>query len=1649
MDRSIVITKEVFPLNTVDGLRPQSVTFRTLSMESAKFVCVRDPQADGSSSLVVVDTEAGISERHNIKTAEAAIMNPSSKILALRIGMQMQVFNLDTQESVMKHASDEEVVFWKWLDASTIAVVTGSAVFHWELKKDGGPPKKVFDRKVELVALRILNYKVDPSGMWCLLSGCQPGANGLEGKSELYSKERSASLVMDGFAGVFCSMPTPLDPNPNNCILCLASTTNLVVRELPVATKMDRTKMLNLSVPITLGGGNDFPVVAHVTPHNLLMLVSSQGTLLIRDVVTGDAVYQDKVSSNTVFAGVPHKSGGVQCVNNNGSVFTVALDNFTIVPYIKNTVGNIDLSLRVASAANLGGVDDLFRAQFADLLRKEDIAGAIDVCIRAPNGMLRNAQVLRQLKALTISPPPISMYFKEVMKVGKLNEVESVELARVVTTKQQSADYIKKEMEEGKFTLSSDLGEIIEPFDMDLALQVYLKSEAHPKVLKICFARGDVQKAIVYCKKVDYKPDWRAEATRFIQSNPDQAVEFALAIHKNMDPPVLDPIEVVDMFVSQQQIRNATHYLMKVLEEFSGPNTGALQTKLFEINIKHSPPNVAEKLFARNQYSNYDGMRLAPLCEQAGLFQRAVECYIKAQYQNADLDNLSSIRRCLKKAESFNGEWLIDFFGKLNQNDCRLCLSDLLEHYQQHFNVIVQVSIKYSEFLGPVSLIEMFLDKNLYDMIYAYLVSIVPHTRDPEVHFRYIEAALETGNMDEVERMTKDSPCYDGERVKNLIKGKKLANLWPFINVCDRHDYIGEMVHFLMDTDNKHFIEEYVQRRNPSKTPQVVGALLDCNGDEKFIKEVLNAAGTMCPVAELVEEVESRGRLHIILPWLEARKAEKKTDPALYNALGKIYVDTDNHPEEFLLTNTYYDPIELGKYCENRNTTLAFVAYKKAKKDDQVLALTIQNGMWKELARYLVNRQDPQLWNRVLSIDDQRKRTHLVEAVQQTALPESKVVEEVTATVTAFLNANMNTELTSILDQIVLHGEFRNNKALEDLLIISAVKSRPDKVMEYVNNLSNYSAENMAEVASKAKLYEVAFAIYDKHGMHKMAAQMLLENLNDLPRGRAYAAKCDNNQVWTVLAVRLLKENEVHEAIEGLIRAKNPDYVSEVSDACERVNQFGDLIKYLMMARVESKNKNPKIDTYLVLTYAKTGRLTELEDFLKTSRGVQLLSVADKCFDDGLYDSAKVLYQVASNFQKLAITLVKLGNIQEAVAAADKAKNITTWKIVNQACLEAEEMDLARTCAVPVVLRAGELQAIIDLYESSGYWEELAAVLKIAASQSGAHMGIYTELGILYARYSPVKLLDHVNLYSKKMNIHKMITICEEYHHWHVLRVLYVNNGDWLAAANAMMAHAADCWDHEVFKETVSHLGSSDVIYAALPFYIECHPELLANYLTSVAKKVDPDRVISKVSAVAPIYIIRPFLEAIQDRNVKRINEVLNDLYVEEENFAALRKSADQYNNFDSAKLSQRLEKLDMFEFRKIALALHRRNKRFAHAVEVAKENRLYREAIETTAESNDQDVVKSLLQFFVDEKLEECFAACLFTCYDLVPPHVAMEMSWKAGFKDSAMPFFIQTMHQMSTRMARLESALEEAQKGPNGHSAQARETFMIQDRR
>ena len=196
---------------------------------------------------------------------------------------------------------------------------------------------------------------------------------------------------------------------------------------------------------------------------------------------------------------------------------------------------------------------------------------------------------------------------------------------------------------------------------------------------------------------------------------------------------------------------------------------------------------------------------------------------------------------------------------------------------------------------------------------------------------RYIEAAAKTGQLKEVERVTRESNFYPAERTKQFLMEAKLPDArqghhctplpWacglasqntitqpsvktmhcctmhsllltvlmarlhgvahqlqldlhrgrvrglttssccrPLINVCDRFDMVGDLTHYLYSNNMLRYIEGYVQKVNPGKAPQVVGALLDSEASDEFVNNLILSVRSLIPVEQLCAEVEQRNR---------------------------------------------------------------------------------------------------------------------------------------------------------------------------------------------------------------------------------------------------------------------------------------------------------------------------------------------------------------------------------------------------------------------------------------------------------------------------------------------------------------------------------------------------------------------------------------------------------------------------------------------------------------------------------------------------------------------------------------------------------------------------------------------------------------------
>jgi len=313
---------------------------------------------------------------------------------------------------------------------------------------------------------------------------------------------------------------------------------------------------------------------------------------------------------------------------------------------------------------------------------------------------------------------------------------------------------------------------------------------------------------------------------------------------------------------------------------------------------------------------------------------------------------------------------------------------------------------------------------------------------------------------------------------------------------------------------------------------------------------------------------------------------------------------------------------------------------------------------------------------------------------------------------------------------------------------------------------------------------------------------------------------------------------------------------------------------------------------------------------------------------------------------------------------------------------------------------------------------------------------MFTELAILYSKYKPEKLEDHLKVFYGRINIQKVLRVCERNQQWKEVTWLHKADNEFANAATTMIEHPIEAWDHQQFKDVIAKVPNVDIYYKAVRFYLRDHPLMVTDLLKALTGKVDHTKVVEIARKEGNLSLIRNYLTAVQSENVGAVNEALNELFIEEEDYHSLRTSIDTHDKFDNLALAKRLEKHELMEFRRIAAVLYKRNNQWVLSLELSKEDNLYTDAMKTAAESGDPDVVENLLRFFVDTGLHECFAACLYTCYDLARPDVVLELAWSHGLTDLAMPYLIQVIKEYTTRVDDL------AKRGNKKDKPQEKET-------
>lgn len=109
---------------------------------------------------------------------------------------------------------------------------------------------------------------------------------------------------------------------------------------------------------------------------------------------------------------------------------------------------------------------------------------------------------------------------------------------------------------------------------------------------------------------------------------------------------------------------------------------------------------------------------------------------------------------------------------------------------------------------------------------------------------------------------------------------------------------------------------------------------------------------------------------------------------------------------------------------------------------------------------------------------------------------------------------------------------------------------------------------------------------------------------------------------------------------------------------------------------------------------------------------------------------------------------------------------------------------------------------------------------------------------------------------------------------------------------------------------------------------------------------------------------------------------------------------------------------------------LYRKNNRFDKSILISKKDLQFKDALETVAESKDHKLAEDLLRNIIEMDDKELFAAMLYSCYSLIKPDVVMELAWRNDMQEFIMPYMIQTMKDMSTKVESVKKSTDDIKK-------------------
>jgi clathrin heavy chain len=539
----------------------------------------------------------------------------------------------------MKHIEfPENIVFWKWASSKILAVITTTSVYHVNIANEQSKEVKIFERAGDLKEDQIIGYVLAPDEKWGALFGISSpdGGKTINGHIQLYLIEGGKQQLLEGHACTFGQAYIHNESHKSN-LFCFverkSGEKNSLVHITEISpppegcTKHKKNNAINYD-PET---PNDFPIALIVAEkYGMLYIVTKFGFLYIYELITCEQIYKTRISTGAIFAAARnYTNDGLLAMTKSGSLYGGLIDENSLLVHLMNNCKHIpnaqQLAFTIAGRYNLPGVDNMFLNQFNNYLVNGDYANAAKIASMSPGTLLRNSETIQKFKNLPQipgQPQPLLLYFQKLLEKGKLTKLETMELCTPVLA-QGRIELVKNWASSGKLDNSAELGDLVAKQDKALALKIYQDGEVHNKVVQLLNEQGRVDEATKYAQMKGIPVDYSESLRSMMDVNPEGALQFAKKLYEKDKN--LNVHQIADMFLQRNRIQEFTSLCFDCMRQ-NKPEDARYQTKVLEVNIMIAP-QIVESILQMKIWTLYDKPKIAALCEQKGLYQRALENY--------------------------------------------------------------------------------------------------------------------------------------------------------------------------------------------------------------------------------------------------------------------------------------------------------------------------------------------------------------------------------------------------------------------------------------------------------------------------------------------------------------------------------------------------------------------------------------------------------------------------------------------------------------------------------------------------------------------------------------------------------------------------------------------------------------------------------------------------------------------------------------------------------------------------------------------------------------------------------------------------------------------------------------------------------------